>query len=384
MRIGRFTGVFVAVLLAVALVAAPASAVTVPFPNSPITGGGGGGGTGEVAPRGFGVDIVGGTPSRQWLSSGYDNQGFLAVYTGVVNGIDRLPLKNSDDSPFVFNAYVDKNPNVAAGYVLAIYENGTRVDSSRYALGTQVRDLPDPSGQASRWRVPITGLDLKPGSKYEFAFLSGIKGNNGVTGVVSADGTGYIQSPVAGVDLEHYDAHKGDEYRYREYAQTYDVVGGNYTTLVPNPAYDPAQQTFRTMRFSFVTDADPAPLLTALASARAARATIPADKIASGVYSSSAVAALDAAIAEMAAYSEDDLKAMLQSEVQALVDELTAVVAAALVQTPVAPGTGTTTTTTTTNPATGDGFVGMFGAAIAFATAGVSGIALTRRGVRRS
>lgn len=345
MKRSRFALIVLSTLVVFAMTASPLMAVTVPFDPRPSDGSKSGG-TGEVAPRGFGVEVVGGAPVLNWLSSEYDNNGFAPIHVGEANGLDRLPLTNTDGTPFVFKAYVDKNP---AQPMIAIYENGVLVSADRYTLETPVRDVPDPSGNDNRWGVPITGLELFPGSLYEFAFLRGITANNGMTGVISADGTGYIQSPAEGAELDHYTAHRADEYQYRQYSQIYDLANGSYATYVDNPAYDPATQTFVAMRFSFTTAADLTALDALLPEAVELLEGITDAMIAAGEYDRTDVDALGALIDEIDA--TPGLSDMRQSEIEALVGEVEAAIAALTAQ-PVEPSTPSTPTIVPSDPAT--------------------------------
>lgn len=340
MKRSRFALIALSALMVLAMTASPILAATVAFEPRPSDGSKSGG-TGEVAPRGFAVGFGDATSDLTWLSSPYDNTGFAAVHTGVVTGVSRLPVVHELGLPMTFFAYVDKNPKSPA---IAIYENGVLVAADRYAFGTPDRDVPDPSGQTNRWRVPITGLVLSPGSRYEFAFLRGITANNGMTAVISADGTGYIQSPEPGAEQDHFAAHRSDEYEYREYAQIYDIANASYTTFVDNPAYDPENETFRPMRFGFTTSADLTALMTALADAKTLREGVTTEKIAAGVYRQADVDALDAMIAEIEALvTPENLR---QTEIDALVAELEAAMSALVTQ----PGEPADSTTGTIQP----------------------------------
>lgn len=254
--------IFIVLLAVMAFLAYPqfASAEVVPFADIPPQGSGTGQGRSELAPRGFGVELDG---TCYWLQSEYDNTNFCAIYSGKTNGYDKpLPVYDSNNQliEYTFYAYVDRNPEFAEGYI-ALYKDGEKVDLTG-KTGTPVRtyEIKDPSGQSYRWQIPIT-LTLEEGCRYEFAFLRGIKAHNGVTGVIDEEGTGYLKEPFSSEEEKAwYEAHKNDEYQYREYL---------YSTYIPSeeasePPYmrmdmndpNPTAGTFHEMRFRFSTTGD--------------------------------------------------------------------------------------------------------------------------------
>lgn len=283
----RISTAVLALLMVLALLPITAEARVNIFSETPPGGGGTGGGVAEAAPRGFAIDVNGKEAGGlTWLSSGYDNYNWCAVFTGATNGLsEEIPAVDADGNPIIYylNAYVDRNPGTISGNTAAdpepyiiLYKDGVRVPLSGKItdggvevnkVGYQTRgaadragNMADPSGQTGRWTVPMT-LTFEPGHTYEFAFAQGFVCNNGVANMVSEDGTGYYQNISAdptNAERLYYEAHKHDESKYREYKyQTYkpSATAGGTAVYVDGDHVNPTVGTFHPMRFTLKTKA---------------------------------------------------------------------------------------------------------------------------------
>lgn len=182
------------------------------------------------------------------------------MYTGTYSGTATIPAIKADGSDYTFYVYIDKNPKAYKDYIV-LYKDNSQVSGLSQYIGTATRSALtfDPSGQSYVWAVPITiprsSNILEPGHHYEFAFLRGLQANNGVTCVIDSANTGYLAAPMTSDEQKQYDAHKNDEYYYRQYAQIYDL-----SSPVDSPSYisTNSEGKFYSMRYSFDTDKDSA------------------------------------------------------------------------------------------------------------------------------
>jgi uncharacterized repeat protein (TIGR02543 family) len=261
--------------------AVSAYAGVVAFPTRPIMTGGGSGGAGEVSPNGFSLsgDQAGKPLVGDWLPSLYSNAGWMAVYGG---GNTYGTQSVVDSGSQTLYAYVDKNPSsVANGAFIFANQDEIRVPASAFTFEVPFayRIIGDNS---DGWRIPFT-LDLAPGSTYAFGFLRGLTANNGVTCVIDAGATGYLQNP-ADSELAWYEARKNDVYQYREHAETYDSF---ITTPTVNTVATNAAGTMRDFLFTIEVqgvrfDSNGGSLVSPQAVAEGSSAVMPATPVRTG------------------------------------------------------------------------------------------------------
>ena len=143
-----------------------------------------------------------------WLSSPFNNSGTMPVYTGTDSGLDFIDVEDAG----LLCALTDRNPTPGKQYLIG-YKNGNVIKNFSSYIGTPERANIQTSGSSTGWQIPIH-LDLEAGCRYEFAFLRGMKANNGITLVFSEDGKGYIQNPSTKEEKQKYEKDKNDEYEF--------------------------------------------------------------------------------------------------------------------------------------------------------------------------
>lgn len=182
-----------------------------------------GSGQNPFTPRGYLIDIDG---TAYFLGSNYNNSGSSVAYSGNHNGIDYIDAKPAGGGTHTFYAMTDRNPwpsrSEWIGYeqlFLFGYKDGRLIPNfNSYVNTPPVRGTnKDISGSNSGWLFEISGLELDPGSRYEFGFLRGMQANNGITLVLAEDEAGgligYIQQTEnAGLTSEERAKYNNDKY----------------------------------------------------------------------------------------------------------------------------------------------------------------------------
>ncbi len=159
-------------------------------------------------PRGYAVEING---QVVWLSSRFNNNGSIPLYTGGYSGIDYIDAEEAG----TLYALTDRNPTPGKSF-LAGYKDGNRISGFSSMIGTPSSGAGlITNGNSSGWKIPIH-IKWEPGCSYEFAFYRGMRANNGITLVFSADGKGYIwyNGSVTAAEQSRYDQYKYDEYQF--------------------------------------------------------------------------------------------------------------------------------------------------------------------------
>lgn len=139
-------------------------------------------------------------------------------YAGTESGLDYI---DAEDVTKIY-AITDHNPveyRFIVGYSKTSDASGLSVIPDFTSLiGTpERRTITDPSG-SQWWSIPIDLTtekgSLAEGTLYEFAFLRGMRANNGTSCVLAEGNKGYVAMPFTAEEQALYDAHKYDEYEF--------------------------------------------------------------------------------------------------------------------------------------------------------------------------
>lgn len=195
-RISRIVTVILILMLSMTLV--PVSADTFEFDPSGAT-------KNPFYPRGYMIEKNG---RAYWLSSLFETSGSVTTYSGSRNGLDYIDAEQAG----TIYALTDRNPTPGKQY-LSAYKNGEPIGNFSSYIGTLSRANIQTTGKSTGWKIPVD-MKLEPGCSYEFAFLRGMKANNGLTLVFSEDGRGYIWNPSTSAERAKYDRDKYNEYEF--------------------------------------------------------------------------------------------------------------------------------------------------------------------------
>ncbi|MCQ2486984.1 MAG: hypothetical protein MJ129_03545 [Clostridia bacterium] len=181
-----------------------------------------GSGNNPFNPRGFFVQTNDG--GLYWLSSKFrtpsassgvaDAFGNQVQYTGSDSGLDYVDATNVSG----LFAGADRNPTPGYQYLVGYSKNSSGAALTRISNFSSLVALPSRNSQRDPnndigWTMKIN-LNLEPGTAYEFAFLRGMRANNGITCVIAPDNTGYLRTPFTAEEQAYYDSHAYDEYQF--------------------------------------------------------------------------------------------------------------------------------------------------------------------------
>lgn len=181
-----------------------------------------GSGNNPFNPRGFFVQTNDG--GLYWLSSKFrtpsassgvaDAFGNQVQYTGSDSGLDYVDATNVSG----LFAGTDRNPTPGYQYLVGYSKNSSGAALTRISNFSSLVALPSRNSQRDPnndigWTMKIN-LNLEPGTAYEFAFLRGMRANNGITCVIAPDNSGYLRTPLNAEEQAYYDSHANDEYQF--------------------------------------------------------------------------------------------------------------------------------------------------------------------------
>lgn len=181
-----------------------------------------GSGNNPFNPRGFFVQTNDG--GLYWLSSKFrtpsassgvaDAFGNQVQYTGSDSGLDYVDATNVSG----LFAGTDRNPTPGYQYLVGYSKKSYGAALTRISNFSSLVALPSRNSQRDPnndigWTMKIN-LNLEPGTAYEFAFLRGMRANNGITCVIAPDNTGYLRTPFTAEEQAYYDSHAYDEYQF--------------------------------------------------------------------------------------------------------------------------------------------------------------------------
>jgi len=278
----------------------------------------GGPGDYPFLPKGYMIDTGDG---EYWLSSRFRNTVGGALYTGTLNGLSYIEAAKPDGSGYVLYALTSRNPRDYK-YLVA-YKDGVMIENFESYIGVPGR-VPenDYMGSNADWMIPIIGFRFEPGAYYEFAFLRGLRANNGNSLVLSGDGMGYLQNPFTTEENARYEAEKNKEYEFVTSYWKIDHGGGDYSwgfNLVP-------------MRFSIQTYADLSTWQTAADEAQAFLDSVTPAEISGGKYVQSNLENLRLLIEEQRQEAESTVKRQLQPKAEESMERMVAELKFALEQ----------------------------------------------------
>ena len=288
------------IILVMALVsAAPVFGVTYKFDPS-------GEEKNPFCPRGYMIEVGDGT--AKWLNSPFDNSGELPVYTGSYTGLDYV---DADEAGTLY-ALTDRNPIPGKQY-LSGYKNGSAISDFSSYIGEPSRADIVTTGKSTGWKIPIN-IKLEKGCIYEFAFLRGMKANNGITLVFSEDGKGYIQNPSTTAERNKYNKDKYDEFEFIvSYEKNVDAETGeeNYYNFYMVP-----------MRFTVQTYADMTKWEKAYDKAQVFVNSITETDLKQGKYKRSNVVALKELLKTLNEKAETIVKKQLQPQANVMINDM--------------------------------------------------------------
>lgn len=157
-------------------------------------------------PRGYMLDT--GTKRARWISSPFDNSGSMPKYIGTANGLDYVDVKKAG----TLYALTDRNPTPGKQYLYGA-KDGREISGFSSRIGAPAKADIATTGRSTGWKIPID-MDWEAGCRYEFAFLRGMRANNGITLVFSEDGRGYLTNPITAEERAWYDQHRFEEYQF--------------------------------------------------------------------------------------------------------------------------------------------------------------------------
>ncbi|MDR0469684.1 MAG: hypothetical protein LBH09_06885 [Peptococcaceae bacterium] len=253
-------------------------------------------------PKGYMIVTDGG---EYWLSSRFRNTTGGVLYTGTLNGLSYIEASKADGSAYMLYALTDRNP-LDYKYLVA-YKNGAVIEDFPSYIGAPGRvEAEDYMGSNANWRIPVVGFPFEPGALYEFAFLRGLRANNGVTLVLSGDGMGYLRNPELPEEVARYEEEKNKEYEFITSYWKIDHEDGSYSwgyNLVP-------------MRFFIQTYADLGIWRKAAEEAQSFLDSVTPADIASGRYVQSNIDNLVSLIEELSQEADGIVRKQLQGKAE--------------------------------------------------------------------
>lgn len=166
-------------------------------------------------------NFVTGTYAGGGGASAKDNLGHSNIsYTGSESGLDYI---DAGDVKTIC-AITDHNPQPGYTFLIGYYRNSSGsalatipnfrsyLPASESGVVRRSDQYIDPTG-SNWWTIPVS-IDLQPGTEYEFAFLRGMRANNGTSCVLAEGNKGYVCYPFTDEEQKQYDAHKYEEYQF--------------------------------------------------------------------------------------------------------------------------------------------------------------------------